>query len=67
MILQLGMRVLIKDLKASFKKDAGTVKKITKELPDFNGERAFGLDGDTGIWLIEDFEKNVDYPELSME
>lgn len=67
MKLQVGMRVLIKNNKKDYQFDAGKVKKITKELPDFGRNRAFALDGDEGIWCIEDFEKCMDYPNLPME
>ena len=67
MKLQVGMRVKIKNNPMDFKDDAGKVKTITKELPNFDSQRAFGLDGDEGIWCIEDFEKCVDYPDLKME
>jgi hypothetical protein len=67
MKLQIGMRVLIKNDKKNYLFDAGKVKKITKELPNFGKKRAFALDGDDGIWCIEDFEKCVDYPKSPME
>lgn len=61
------MRVLIKNDKKNHLFDAGKVKKITKEMTNFGKLRAFALDGDEGIWCIEDFEKCVDYPDLPME
>jgi len=67
MILQEGMQVKIKDDTKNYLFDAGTTKTITKLLPDFGKSRAFGLDGDDGIWCIEDFEMNVSYPHLKME
>ncbi len=66
--LQIGMRVKIKDdVEAFGVRDANTIKKITSDLPNYAGERAFGLDGDEGIWQIEDFVENIDYPNEKME
>ena len=67
MKLQIGMKVLIKNEPKNFFHDAGKVKTITKILPNFGKVRAFALDGDEGIWCIDDFEKNVSYPNLPME
>lgn len=67
MKLQIGMRVKIKNRTADYKTNAGKVKTITNHLPDFNDKRAFELDGEEGIWLVEDFDENVDYPNLPME
>ena len=63
------MRVRIKNNEKLFNSDANKIKTITSELPDYNNQRAFTLDNDedNGIWLIEDFVENVDYPNLSME
>jgi hypothetical protein len=46
--------------------NAGKIKTITKQLPDFGKLKAFALDNDEGIWCIEDFEKCVDYPDAVM-
>lgn len=67
MKLQIGMRVKIKNKPEDFKLDSGMIKTITSYLPDYDTNRAFGLDGDLGIWLIEDFEELVDYPDQPME
>lgn len=65
--LQIGMHVKIKE-NGNHGEDCGKIKKITKDLPLFNGKRAFELDGSeyNGIWLIEDFEYCVNYPNLVM-
>lgn len=67
MRLQTGMKVRIKDNKKDFQFNAGKIKTITKHLKNFGSKRAFGLDGDEGIWLIEDFSEFISYPDLSME
>jgi len=68
MILQVGMKVKIINDIENFKGDAGTIKTITADLPKFNNKRAFQLDNERGAtWLIEDFEKCIDYPNLPME
>ena len=67
MILQEGMQVLIKSDTKNFMFNAGKTKTITSILKNFGSKRAFGLDGDDGIWLIEDFVKNVSYPNSKME
>jgi len=67
MKLQIGMKVEIKKNTKNYHYDAGKEKTITSILPNFGSKRAFGLDGDTGIWLIEDFEKFISYPHLKME
>ena len=67
MILQVGMRVEIKNKPKDYHFDSGKIKTITSHLPDFGKLKAFGLDGDDGIWCIEDFVKCVDYPKLPME
>jgi len=64
--LQVGMKVKIKNNPKEYHFDAGKEKTITKDLPNFGNQRAFCLDGDTGIWCIEDFEYCVNYPELGM-
>ena len=60
--LQVGMRVLIKNDTKNYQFNAGKVKTITKQLPNFGTLSAFALDNDEGIWCIEDFERCVDYP-----
>ena len=67
MKLQIGMKVLIKNNVKNHLFDAGKVKTITSHLEPFGNKRAFGLDGDDGIWLVEDFEKCINYPNLKME
>lgn len=67
MILQVGMQVKIINDVILYQFNAGKIKTITAELPKFGSQRAFALDGDTGIWCIEDFEENVTYPNTTME
>jgi hypothetical protein len=64
--LQVGMKVKIKNYTNLFLFNAGKEKTITKELPNFGKSRAFCLDGDIGIWCIEDFEYCVNYPNMNM-
>lgn len=64
--LQVGMKVKVKNNNKDYPFDAGKEKTITKDLPNFCKSRAFGLDGDDGIWCIEDFEYCVNYPHLVM-
>ena len=64
--LQVGMKVKIKNDTDNYKFNAGKIKTITKQLPDFRKLKAFTLDGDEGIWCIEDFEYCVDYPDFIM-
>jgi len=46
--------------------NSGKEKTITSDLENFGSLRAFGLDGDDGIWCIEDFEYCIDYPNHVM-
>lgn len=64
--LQIGMKVLIKTDPKNYLFDSGKEKTITSDLPNFGKSRAFGLDGDDGIWCIEDFEKCINYPNHVM-
>ena len=64
--LQVGMKVKIKTDDFHYIFDSGKIKTITKDLPNFGKSRAFCLDGDDGIWCIEDFEYCVNYPHLAM-
>jgi hypothetical protein len=64
--LQVGMKVKIKNNTKDYLFNAGKEKTISKDLPNFGSQRAFALDGDDGIWCIEDFEYCVNYPHLSM-
>ena len=67
MKLQIGMKVLIKTDKG-YLEDSGKEKTITADLPYFNKQRAFQLDNERGAtWIIDDFEKCVNYPNLPME
>ena len=61
------MQVRIKNNVKEYFFDANKVKTITSHLPDFGNKKAFGLDGDDGIWCIEDFAEIVNYPHLKME
>ena len=68
MKLQIGMRVKVKNDSENFGENAGMIKIITKELPYFNNKRAFQLDDESwGLWLVEDFERCEDYPNLIMK
>ena len=64
--LQVGMRVKIKNDTKNYMFNAGKIKTITKQLPDFGKLKAFALDNDGGIWCIEDFDFCVDYPDAVM-
>ncbi len=64
--LQIGMQVKIKNIYNRHYLNAGKIKTITSDLPNFGSLRAFGLDGDDGIWCIEDFEYCINYPNLVM-
>ncbi|OWP76858.1 hypothetical protein BWK62_08705 [Flavobacterium oreochromis] len=64
--LQIGMRVKIKNIPEDYLFESGKEKTITSLLPNFGEARAFGLDGDDGIWCIEDFEYCIDYPDFEM-
>lgn len=64
--LQVGMKVKIKINVKDYLFDSGKEKTITSDLPNFGKSRAFGLDGDDGIWCIEDFQYCVNYPKLPM-
>lgn len=61
------MKVKIKSDTKNYSVYAGAIKTITKDLPPFGKQRAFGLDGDEGIWCIEDFESCINYPEFIMK
>jgi hypothetical protein len=70
MKLQVGMNVVIIDDVENFVLDAGKTKLITKidEPYGIVKEREFELDNDTnGIWLLEDFEYCVEYPDALMQ
>jgi hypothetical protein len=64
--LEVGMEVLIKNNPDNFYKAAGTVRKITKELSNYDKKRAFELEDEYGIWLIEDFEYCISKPNFEM-
>jgi hypothetical protein len=61
--LQVGMKVKVKNDTKQYGIDAGKIKTITKQLPDFLGLEAFALDNDEGTWLIDDFDFCVDSPD----
>jgi len=63
--LQVGMHVKIKE-NSDYGKDAGKIKEIKSDLPNYNDKRAFGLGSADEIWIIDDFEYCVEYPTLSM-
>jgi hypothetical protein len=65
-ILEVGMKVKIRNDPENFAFDAGKIKTITKQLPNFGKLKAFALDNDEGIWCIEDFDFCVDYPKAIM-
>jgi hypothetical protein len=64
--LKVGMEVLIKNNKDDFFNAAGKIKKIKKELSNYDKKRAFELEGEHGIWLIEDFEYCISNPNFEM-
>lgn len=67
MKLQIGMHVKIRSSK-SLGEDSGKTKKITANLPDYNGYRAYELDNEkNAIYLAEDFEYCIEYPNLPIE
>jgi len=67
--LQVGMNVKIKEDKIGFPKDSGTIKTVTN-IPDrlyLGLHKQFELDNRIGdIFLIEDFEYCVNYPNHKM-
>ena len=65
--LQVGMKVRIVNNPKDHWENANKVKTITKDLKKFQGKRAFKLDDDSGIWLIEDFEECITYPGFKMK
>lgn len=68
MRLQIGMHVKIIDDKIGFPEDAGKVLKITNHSRDFNGSRSYELDNREGdIFIEEDFEYCVEYPNLKID
>jgi hypothetical protein len=65
--LQIGMHVKIIDDKIGFPMDSGKVLKITNNSRPYNGKRSFELNNREGdIFLIEDFEYCVEYPDLQL-
>jgi hypothetical protein len=68
MKLQIGMHVKIIDDKVGFPIDYGKILKITNHLKEYKGKRAFELDNRKGdIFLAEDFEYCIEYPDLKIE
>ena len=65
-LLTVGMDVKIKKHTKDYSFNAGKVKKITEILPDFVSKRAFALDGESGIWCIEDFEYCIGHENETM-
>lgn len=66
LVLQVGMRVLIKDDIANHGDASGEIRTITQEIT-FQGKRAFIMYGSDGTWLIEDFSECVDYPGRTLK
>ena len=65
--LQIGMHVKIIDDKIGFPMDSGKILKITNNSRPYNGKRSFELNNREGdIFLIEDFEYCVEYPDLQL-
>jgi hypothetical protein len=63
--LQIGMHVKIIEDKIGFPMDSGKILKITNNSRPYNGKRSFELNNREGdIFLIEDFEYCVEYPDL---
>lgn len=68
MRLQIGMHVKIIDDKVGFPKDAGKILKITKHQKDYDNKRAYELDNrHSDIFIEEDFEYCVEYPDLKID
>lgn len=57
--LKVGDKVVVKPYVKEYGVDAGKTKVITKILPNFGKLRVFALDGDDGIWCMEDFERVI--------
>ena len=65
--LQIGMHVKIIDDKIGFPMDYGKTLKITNHSREYRGKKSFELNNRQGdIFLIEDFEHCVEYPQLTM-
>ncbi len=65
--LQIGMHVKIIEDKIGFPMDSGKILKITNDSRPYNGKRSFELNNREGdIFLIEDFEYCVEYPNLQL-
>lgn len=65
--LQIGMHVKIIDDKIGFPMDSGKILKITNNSRPYNSKRSFELNNREGdIFLIEDFEYCVEYPDLKL-
>ena len=65
--LQAGMHVKIINDEKGFPMDSGKTLEITKNCVMYNGERSYELDNRKGdIFLLEDFEYCIEYPELPM-
>jgi len=62
LILQLGMHVKIINNSKYHIADAGKIKKVTSHLAIYEGKKTYGLDGDDGLWIADDFEFCVEYP-----
>lgn len=65
--LQVGMHVKIIDDKIGFPMDSGKTLKITNNSRPYNDKRSFELNNREGdIFLIEDFEYCIEYPDLQL-
>jgi len=65
--LQIGMHVKIIDDKIGFPMDSGKILKITNNSIPYNGKRSFELNNREGdVFLIEDFEYCIEYPDLQL-
>lgn len=65
--LQIGMHVKIIDDKIGFPMDSGKILKITNNSRPYKGKRYFELNNREGdLFLIEDFEYCVEYPDLQL-
>lgn len=72
MRLQLGMHVKIVDDEKRYGQDASKTKLITMHLRDFEYRdkkyRAYELDDEKdAIWVEEDFEYCIEYPDLKID
>lgn len=67
MKLQVGMHVKMKT-NEGYGKQSGEIKKITDYRPEYFFKNAYELDNETdAIYLAEDFEYCIEYPNQAIE